>query len=200
MAKIAPGTLVALAPGEAGKLAYPPTASTLVVAVHPAALKAPHNSLTLTVSVDSAGSVTWVGAVDEQMMAPTGDKGDSPRLKIAGRLAKGSRCWEVIRPGLLTAPGTPNPYLTLYGGDRPWVVVGELENSDLLAVPLNDARGNPKWYAPQVDAKFLHFSHAKHSQLELAHLWSLPRSMPESGSVDPAVRLSLQEDTIAYYS
>jgi len=102
-------------------------------------------------------------------------------------------------PGLLTSPGVANPYLTLYGGNRPWVVLGELLNGSLVAAPLNDARGNPKWYAPEIAAAHLLFPNAKHSQLELAHLWSLPPGLPSSGEVDAAARQALGRDVVGYY-
>ena len=55
--------------------------------------------------------------------------------RISERLLVGTRCWQLVWPGLLTAAGVGDPCLTLYAGERPWVVLGELEDGQLLAAP-----------------------------------------------------------------
>jgi len=199
MATIAPGTWVELIEGESQRLSFPPPRTALVVAVHRAAVKARGNPLTFVASIDDGQRVDWVGAIDETMLKVTGGPVASPRAAVGRRLLAGASCWKVVRPGLLTSPGVANPYLTLYGGNRPWVVLGELLNGSLVAAPLNDARGNPKWYAPEIAAAHLLFPNAKHSQLELAHLWSLPPGLPSSGEVDAAARQALGRDVVGYY-
>ena len=117
------------------------------IAVHPGALRAPENPRPPAACADGAGGLQWVGAVDERMLLPTGARGASLRAAIRERLLVGTRCWQLVRPGLLTAAGVGDPYLTLYAGERPWVVLGELEDGQLLAAPLNGALANPKWFA-----------------------------------------------------
>ena len=187
------------ADGERAKLAYPPPAVEVVVAVHRLALRAPASEQTLATCLDEHSKVRWVGAVDERMLLPLG-MGTSPRPAIRDCLLQGEECWRVIRPGFLTAWGVPNPYMNVCGGDRPWVVVGELSSHDLLAVPLNDGRGNPKWFTPQIEQRPLLIRDSKLSQLELAHLWSFPRDVTFDGSVHPDVHLALGRATVDYYS
>jgi hypothetical protein len=92
-------------------------------------------------------------------------------------------------------------YLTLYAGRRPWVVVGELANGRRLAVPLNDARGNPKWYTPVVRWQDLRMpASTKDAQLELAHLWSLPADVRVVGTLAPSARETIGQAVWSYYS
>lgn len=187
MAQLPPGRLVLLDETALGKLRYPPPEPEVVIAVHEGALGAPGNRLTLAVCLDADDAPTWVGAIDERMVLGGLGQTTPPRPAIARCLLAGHRCWSVVWPGELTADGVPSPYLTLYDGDRPWVVLGELPSGPLLAAPLNDARGNPKWYAPRIDAAELEGAGAKDGQLEMAHLWSLPEHLPAVGRVvEPA--------------
>ena len=75
---------------------------------------------------------------------------------------------------------------TIYAGSelRPWVVVGETAPGGLIAAPLNDAQGNPKWWTPTVRQRDMAFSgNNKDAQVELAHLWTLPDSLPREGAL-----------------
>ena len=186
---------------EVTKLRFPPSDDeSLIVCVHPSALKASENRLSLVLGVAS-GTVSWVGAVDEAMLEEAGTIEGNPRVLVRDRLLKGGRLWDIVRPGLLTTPSVMPPLGTVYDGDRPWVVLGELANGKVLAAPLNDARGNPKWWAPQVAASALEFAGSKESQIELAHLWSLEiDAVPRTGEVARSVRGSLAEQVLAYYS
>ena len=169
MASIPAGALVRFRAGELARLRFPPpNAGVGGIAVHPGALRAPQNRLTLAACVDGAGCLQWVGAVDERMLLPTGARGASLRAAIRERLLVGTRCRQLVRPGLLTAAGVGDPYMTLYAGGRPWVVLGEREDYQLLAAPLNGALANPKWFAPQVAPRHLLFPGAGTAQLELA--------------------------------
>ena len=200
MASIPAGTPVRFRAGELARLRFPPPCAEVVIAVHPNALRAPQNSLTLAACADGAGCLQWVGAVDERMLLPSGERGASLRAAILERLLIGGRSWQVVRPGLLTASGVGDPYLTLYAGERPWVVLGELEDGQLLAAPLNGVLGNPKWFAPQVAARHLLFPGARPAQLELAHLWSLPATLPRSGVVHGDARADLGWAVFEYYA
>ncbi len=197
MATLQPGTAIELEPAEAQRIRFqPPPGAALYVAVHPGALKAgARNLLTLVVGV-AAGSLVWVGAVDELMLQPVARPPVMSRVALRSRLLIGSALWTVVRPGLLTKPGVPAPLLTLYDRDRPWVVLGELEDGALLASPLNDATGNPKWWTPVLTPLQLGFAGAKLSQIELAHLWSLPGPGVVVGKLaaggDTAVSLAVQ--------
>jgi len=200
MASIPAGTVVRFRADEMTRLRYPPPRAEVGIAVHPDALRAAQNGLTLAACADAAGRLEWVGAVDEQMLLPTGERGASLRAAILERLLVGRRSWQVVRPGLLTAPGVGDPCLTLYAGERPWVVLGELEDGQLLAAPLNGVLGNPKWFAPQVAARHLLFPGARAAQLELAHLWSLPATLPRSGVVHGDAHADLGWAVFEYYA
>jgi hypothetical protein len=201
MAALPPRTRVKFRDGEAPRLRFRPAGDdALVVCVHPGALKAPHNRLSLVLGTGSS-AVSWVGAVDETMLEAVGEIKTDPRVLVRDRLLEGGRLWEVVRPGLLTAASVAPPLGTIYDGDRPWVVLGELENGRVLAAPLNDASGNPKWWAPQVAATALEFVGSKDSQIELAHLWSFDaHALRVSGVVAETVRAPLGEDVLSYYS
>jgi hypothetical protein len=200
LASIPAGTLVRFRADELARLRFPPPRPEVGIAVHPDALRAAQNGLTLVACADAAGCLQWVGAVDEQMLLPTGERGASLRTAIHERLLVGGRCWQVVRPGLLTLAGVGDPYLTLYAGERPWVVLGELEDGQLLAAPLNGVLGNPKWFAPQVAARHLLFPGARAAQLELAHLWSLPATLRSSGVVHGDAHADLGWSLIEYYA
>ena len=198
MATYAPGTVLALDPAECARLRFAPPEDEVVVAVHEGALKSRDSRLTLAACVDD-GEVRWVGAIDERMAAGALGRAASPRPLVARRLFEGERCWSLIRPGHLAADDRAGPRFTLYHGDRPWVVVGELATGDLLAAPLNDARGNPKWYAPRIAAEDLDGAAPKDGQLEMAHLWSLPGHLPAVGGVGDAARGDLRRALAGYY-
>lgn len=197
MATIPPGRLVLLDDDALRRLRFPPPASEAVIAVHAAALRAPENGLTLAVCLDDRDAPVWVGAIDEAMVLGGVGKTASPRPAVARRLLAAGRCWDVVWPGPLTTGA--GPYRTVYAGDRPWVVVGALASGSLLAAPLNDARGNPKWYAPRIAAADLDGGAAKDGQLELAHLWSLPEGLPAVGAVGAGARASLGEAVRGYF-
>lgn len=199
MAQLPPGRLVLLDEAELRKLRFPPPEAEVVIAVHAGALNAPENRLTLAAAVEEAGEMAWVGALDERMVLGSLGRTGSPRPRIAGGLFRGDRCWELVRPGPLLRPEVPAPHLTLYDGDRPWVVLGRLTPGPLLAAPLNDARGNPKWYAPRIAREDLEGEGAKDAQLEMAHLWSLPEDLPGLGAVGGRARPGLQKAVAAYY-
>jgi hypothetical protein len=199
MASIPAGTVVRFHADEMARLRFPPPRAEVVIAVHPDALRAPQNGLTLAVCEDDAGRLQWVGAVDEQMLLPTGVQRASLRPAILERLLVGPRSWQLVRPGPLTAAGVPDLYLTLYAGERPWVVLGELEDGQLLAAPLNGVLGNPKWFTPHVAARHLLFPGARAAQLELAHLWSLPAALPRSGVVHGDAHADLGWSVMEYY-
>jgi hypothetical protein len=135
------------------------------------------------------------------MLADAGSIKANPRALVRDRLLMGGRLWEIVRPGLLTTDAVVPPLGTVYDGDRPWVVLGELVNGRSLVAPLNDARGNPKWWAPQVAASDLKFAGSKDSQIELAHLWSLEiDGVSRVGEIAQNVRKSLAEQVLAYYA
>lgn len=201
MATLPPDQPVVLQAGVAPNLRFPPPAgAALCVAVHPAALNVGgQNRLTL-VTGRVADRVAWVGALDESLLCTAPGAGLPGARTLLGRqLLRGGHLWEVIRPGLLTTAAARRPYLTIYDGDRPWVVVGELAGGDLLAAPLNDARGNPKWWAPQVAAEDLALPGAKPSQIELAHLWSFRDSPPAAGKVLPRAHAPLARAVTGYF-
>jgi hypothetical protein len=201
MAAIHPGTYVELQPAEAEKLVYPPPALDLQVAVHRLAIPKTGRATPLTTVLhrDVAGIIDWIGSIDERMLTGAQNPGKTPRAELNQFLFNGPHCWQVRRPGRLVGPNHADPYLTVYGGDRPWVVIGSLPNGRLLAVPLNDAWGNPKWYAPQIAAADLQFPNPKFSQMELAHIWSMPSTLPQLGAVKPTVTARLQQECLKYF-
>ena len=105
MASIPAGTLVRFRAEEMARLRFPPPCAEAGIAVHPDALRAPQNGLTLAACADAAGRLQWVGAVDEQMLLPTGERRVSLRAAILDRLLVGGRSWQVVRPGLLITAG-----------------------------------------------------------------------------------------------
>lgn len=181
MATLRPGTHVTLRAGYQGRLVYaPPEGCTLLVAVHPSALRAPASAQTQVVGLDDS-ELVWAGGLDEQMLSRGEQHAASPRPLLLKHLLQGSMLWRVITPGWLTR--AMGQVYTVYAGARPWVVIGELDGGDVLAAPLNDARGNPKWFSPILEPDDVQFAGSKRSQLELAHLWSLPPGTPVTGDV-----------------
>ena len=157
VATIPPGTHVSLKPSDREKLRFPPSsADRLLIAVHPAALKAPSNRLTLAALI-ADDDLCWVGAVDEVMLVPNDQHSRDPRPVLRRHLLRGPMLWDVIRPGLLAQPDAERPLYTVYDGDRPWVVIGQSFSGAPIAVPLNDARGKSKWWAPTLEAYELRF-------------------------------------------
>ena len=74
----------------------------------------------------------------------------------------------------------------------------EPDAGDPIAAPLNDA-SNPKWWTPVVPRAALAFpGNVKDSQVELAHAWSLPASIPAIGEVTPLGRSGLDRALRAY--
>lgn len=204
MATIPPGTQVTLDARYVGSLRYPPPAGAdLYVAVHADALKAPHNRLTQVVATAN-GALVWTAALDEQLLhvGVGATAQSSARAMIAAALLTGSYAWGIIRPGGLTTIASGGPLFTVYHGARPWVAVGALSATDLLCMPLNDAQLNPKWYAPVIKQSDMEFpGNSKNSQLELAHLWSLP--LPAKGiigRVHATVHASLGQNVTSYFA
>ncbi|HEX9887291.1 MAG TPA: hypothetical protein VGA70_12425 [Longimicrobiales bacterium] len=185
MARIPPGSQVALRPGPAARLSHlPPPGADLVVAVHEGALRALGNVHTQLAGFQE-GDLAWAGAVGEDVLEVLAAGGGSPRMLLADHLERGERLWEVVWPGDLLRDPSRGPLSTLYLGSRPWLVVGELTSGDLLAVPLGDA-GNPMWFTPVLRREDVRFSGShKDSQAELGHLWSLPAAVAAVGDVAP---------------
>jgi hypothetical protein len=183
MATLPPGTLVTVLPAESAKLRHqPPSDQVVVVAVHAGALLAGERSrLTQLISIDD-DSVGWVGALDERMLRKVGEGPRGARSLLWSQLGVGRRLWEVVRPGSLVTPEVRTQLFTVYAGDRPWVVVGELEGGQLVGAPLNEP-SNPKWWTPILTPNQLEFANSKSSQVELAHLWSLPADSRGIGRV-----------------
>jgi hypothetical protein len=198
IATLANGTSVRLRDGQADNLAFPPPVGVVLhVAVNPAALKAPTNPHTQLVAT-FGGGIVWCGAVGEDMVELDAALADgSRRAALAGCLFVGSKVWDIIRPGPITAPAVSDQLSTVYGGDRPWLVLGRLSSDIVLAAPMNRA-SNPKWFAPVVAAADLNIPFAKDSQVELAHLWSLPSS-PAAGELAVAGRPALEQATRKYF-
>lgn len=202
MATIATGTAVSIASAHAAALRFPPpSGAALFVAVHADALKATANQLTQILAIEQHQAV-WTGAVDERMLEVGADQRPDARTLLAHGLFRGDRLWSVVRPGRLTRPPDQGPLFTVYHGTRPWVVVGELAHDRLLAMPLNDARGNPKWYAPVIPQAQLTFvGNSKDSQLELAHLWCFPAaSTSRAGVVREAAVPELRAAVARYFA
>ena len=132
------------------------------------------------------------------MLEINAERRSDPRELLASALFCGEMLWSVVRPGTLTFANVNCPLFTVYHGARPWVVVGELLGGELLAMPLNDAHGNPKWFAPVIPQTHLSFrGNSKDAQLELAHLWSFPSAAArQAGTVleaaIPGVRAAVE--------
>jgi len=188
-----PGTEVVLRAGESTKLRFPPPEGVrLYVAVHEGALKVgAGNRLTQLVGCVE-DELHWVGALDERMLdRGSGASFPGVRSLIAGALFGEDEPWDILWPGLLTMEGVRRPYYTVYDGDRPWVTLGRCPEG-VLAAPLNDARGNPKWWTPRIDAADLEFVEGKSAQLELAHLWTIPDLHMRTGRIRDRVRVEVE--------
>jgi hypothetical protein len=185
MPTLPPGTDVSIRPETVRRLTFPPPdGAVLLVGVHNAALKAPESPHTQLLGFRS-GELVWAGALSEAFLVVGSESGGDPRQLLAEAIGVGSRLWEVVWPGELMSGRESRLPSTTYQGERPWVVVGKTTAGDLLAAPLNEA-GNPKWYTPLLAREeVLMPGSSKDAQLELAHLWSLPASLPSVGSVSP---------------
>jgi hypothetical protein len=204
MASIDPDTRVHVDSAWLRSLAFAPSSRELFVAVHQSALRAPSSALTLVLQVTSITTpeVIWAGALDEGML--TAPLGPAPALSgarslLGPLLMRGAHLWECITPGHLLRATAAQQTLSVYRGSRPWIVVGELANEMVLAVPLNDARGGGKWYAPAVSAEDLPTQNPKPSQAELAHLWAFPATVHRIGSLGAASHAPLASAIEAYY-
>ena len=199
MPTLPPGTEVSIRPDALRRLAFPPPeGAVLLVGIHPAALKAPESPHTQLLGF-RFGELAWAGALSEAFLEVSSEGGGDPRQLLGEAMGTGHRLWEVVWPGELQAGQERGLPSTAYQGERPWVVVGEIASGDLLAAPLNEA-GNPKWYTPLVAREeVLMPGSSKDAQLELAHLWSLPASLPSVGSVSPGGQARVMEALKRYF-
>jgi len=199
MPTLPPGTLVSIRLEALRRLRFPPPAgAVLLVGVHGAALKAPESPHTQLLGFQ-AGDLAWAGALSEALLVVESEDAGDPRQLLGEIIGTGPRLWEVLWPGDLMLGGGARVFSTVYQGERPWVVLGQTSNGDLLAAPLNEA-GNPKWYTPLLGREeVLMPGSSKDAQLELAHLWSLPGSLPAVGSVAVAARPRILEALKTYF-
>ena len=199
MPNLPPGTEVALRPEARRRLAFPPGADlTLLVAVHEAALKAPHSPHTQVVGFDG-GYLEWAGALSEPLLEVVAEGGGDLRQLLGDAMGTGSRLWDVIWPGELLVDPERGALSTVYQGERPWVVIGETATGDLLAAPLNDAT-NPLWFTPVLEREEILFpGSSKDAQLELAHVWSLPASEPSLGTISSGAQEEVLSALRAYF-
>lgn len=200
MATLAPGTIVDLTEAAAEALRFPPPDGDLVIVVNPSALRARFDAHTQVAHLGDDG-LAWLGALGEDMLVTLDEESDpGARAACAACYLRGERLWQIVRPGALLLPDAPRTPSTIYGGSdrRPWLVLGETDAGDLLAAPLNDA-GNPKWWTPVVPYAALAFpGNAKDSQVELAHVWSLPASLSPVGEVTALGRGAVERAVRAY--
>ena len=199
MPTLPPGTLVSIRLDALRRLRFPPPAgAVLLVGVHDAALKAPESPHTQLLGFQ-AGDLAWAGALSETVLDVESEDGGDPRQLLGELVGTGPRLWDVLWPGELLAGREARSFSTVYQGERPWVVLGQVSTGDLLAAPLNEA-GNPKWYTPLLGREeVLMPGSSKDAQLELAHLWSLPASLPSLGSVAAAARPRILEALRTYF-
>jgi hypothetical protein len=199
MATLPPGTEVSIRPDAFRRLTYPPPKdSDLVVAVHEAALRARGSPHTQLIGLRH-GDLVWAGAMAEQLLAVESEGGGDPRQLLGDAVGAGPRLWDVVWPLELVVDPQRPPLPTVYQGERPWVVIGLVSGGDLLAAPLNDA-ANPKLFTPVLAREdVLMPGSSKASILELAHVWSLPRSLGAVGSVGPEAQGRLLEALRSYF-
>jgi len=171
-----------------------------VIVAHPAALRARWDAHT-QVAQQGGGALTWLGALGEDLLVTLDEPPDPhARAACAERFLRGARLWDIVRPGALLLPDAPREPSTIYAGSdrRPWVVLGETDAGDPIAAPLNDA-SNPKWWTPIVPRAALAFPNSvKDAQLELAHVWSLPATVPTIGEVTALARGAIERAVRAY--
>ena len=198
MPTIDPNTQVTFVGQALTRIKYAPPLGTYVIAVEQSALRSPRNALTTVVAMENE-AILWAGSVDEGMLAPQGKATVAARESLTALLLTGPRLWQVIRPGSLRTQG-PAIQDTLYQGDRPWLVVGELANQALLAVALNDiGPGTRGHYQHEVRQADLEFPGSKHSKVELNHIWSFPSALPGIGQLSVAARPAAQAALLGYY-
>jgi len=113
-------------------------------------------------------------------------------------MLRGPRLWEIVRPQPPLRDGVEGPLSTIYHGARPWLIVGEAAQGAPLAVPLN-VPSNRKWYSPVVRRSSMSFpGNDQDSQIELAHVWTLPGDTPAEGKLlQPGV--AILEPIVASY-
>jgi hypothetical protein len=188
MATLPPGTEVRIRPDALDRLSFPPPeGAVLLVAVHEGALKAPGSPHTQLIGLRS-GDLVWAGALGEHLLRVVAEGGGDPRQLLGDAIGTGPRLWDVVWPEELLVDPQRGPLSTLYRGDRPWVVIGTVTEGDLIAAPLNDAT-NPKRFTPLLGRDEVQMpGSSKDSQLELAHVWTLPPPLGAVGSVLPAAR------------
>jgi hypothetical protein len=188
MPTLPPGTEVSIGRDALRRLGFPPPeGSVLLVAVHDAALRAPGSPHTQLIGLRQ-GDLAWAGALSEHLLTVASEGGGDPRQLLGDAVGIGPRLWDLVWPGELLRDAERGPLSTVYQGERPWVVIGVAAGGDLLAAPLNDA-GNPKWFTPLLARDEVRMpGTSKESQLELAHVWSLPGSLAAVGSVAPEAR------------
>jgi len=200
MAAIPMGTQVALTDLAQRSLRYGPEAgAVLSIVVHPNALRAPRDGHTQVAHI-VAGELRWLGALGEELLAQVDAPVDrAARAALAPCLGAGERVWEVVWPELLVRAGVRRPLSTVYDGLRPWVVLGETRGGQLVAAPLNEVT-NPKWFTPVVRYDEMDFDgNVKDSQIELAHLWTLPSSVPSIGWFLDAGIDRVEEAVLSYF-
>lgn len=187
MSTLPPGTEVSIRPDTLRRLNFPPPEeAVLLVAVHEAALKAPGNPHTQLIGL-LHGDLVWAGALSEHLLVVASEGGGDPRQLLGEAVGVGPRLWDLVWPTELVAEG--GPAATIYRGERPWVVIGAVSGGDLLAVPLNQT-SNPKWFAPTLTREEVRMpGSSEDSQMELSHVWSLPRSFGSIGCVAPEARV-----------
>jgi hypothetical protein len=199
MATLAPGTGVRIRAEVLRRLSFlPPGEADLLIAVHEAGLKAPQSRSTQVVGF-RAGELCWAGALSERHVEVVSEPAGDPRQLVAESIAAGPRLWEIVWPGELLRDPERGPLDTVYRDERPWLVVGQTPDGDLLAVPLNDAT-NPKWYTPLLARSDIDMAGStKDVQVELAHLWSFPGSLGAIGDVADRARAALLEALTRYF-
>ncbi len=199
MPRLTPGTQVSIRPELLSRLTFPPPeGSVLLVGVHDAALKAPESPHTQLLGFQF-GDLVWAGALGEESLLIESEDGGDPRQLLGEGIGAGPRVWEVIWPGELTSGSGSGRVTTTYQGERPWVVLGQTTQGDLLAAPLNEA-GNPKWFTPFLarEEVLMHGS-SKDAQLELAHLWSFPGSTAAVGSLSAEAQSRILDAVKRYF-
>ena len=199
MATLPPGTEVSIRTDALRRLTFPPPkGSVLVVAVHEAALQAPGSPHTQLIGLRH-GDVIWAGALGEHLLTVESEGGGDPRQLLGDAMGTGPRLWDVVWPLELVADSRRRHLSTVYQGERPWVVIGLVSGGDLLAAPLNEA-ANPKRFTPILAREdVLWPGSSKESQLELAHVWSLPQSLGAVGSMAPEARGRILEALRSYF-
>ncbi|MBK8497983.1 MAG: hypothetical protein IPL52_03995 [Flavobacteriales bacterium] len=198
MASIQPGQCVTLTEALYGGLVHPPPRSAeLFIGVHNAALRAPRDKATVVAGFLN-NQFCWLGGVGEDHLLLVPGERLNARASIFPHLMAGSSLWSLIQPGELIKAGTP-PLGAVYRGSRPWLVLGDLQDQ-VLAAPLNDASGNPKWYTPIIERKHVRFhGSTKDSQVELPHLWSLPKTFVPIGDIAESVRDGIESEVRRYF-